>query len=159
TRRDSSDGKTVPFLKIIKGGVPGQLIELSGERTVFGRHPSSQVVLDNSAISRHHAQILETHGTYFLEDLRSRNGTQLNDDSVRGRIELHDSDEIKLCDYVFEFLMAPPAHLGDDKTRGLNRPTGSWSGARRQSGGTGDNPPQVTLPKPTDDDPQQGSSI
>jgi pSer/pThr/pTyr-binding forkhead associated (FHA) protein len=61
-------------------------------------------VLDNAAVSRHHAQILESHGTYYLEDLRSRNGTQLNDATVQGRVELHDGDQIHLCDYIFNFL-------------------------------------------------------
>lgn len=148
----------MPFLQVIKGGAPGQLIELSGERTVFGRHPSSQVVLDNSAISRHHAQILENHGTYFLEDLRSRNGTQLNDVSVRGRIELHDSDEIKLCDYVFQFLLNPAGRQTGETKSGTDRPTGSWSGAPRKQTAAGDGP-HVTLPPNSSEDPQQGSSI
>lgn len=151
----------MPFLQVIKGGTPGQLIELSGERTVFGRHPSSQVVLDNSAISRHHAQILENHGSYFLEDLRSRNGTQLNDVAVRGRIELHDSDEIKLCDYVFQFLMTPSVRVGGENKGGNERPTGNWAGGTKKPRSKGDDkPPPTAIPTTlADDDSQQGSSI
>lgn len=147
----------MPFLKIIKGSTPGQLIELIGERTVFGRHPSSQVVLDNSAISRHHAQILENHGTYFLEDLRSRNGTQLNDESIRGRTELHDADEIKLCDYVFQFLKQTPANMGGERMRGFDS-TSSGSGRRRRMSDSA--MPVVSLPgaSPSDSAPP-GSSI
>lgn len=92
-------------LKLISGGPIGQILPLSGERMLLGRHPTCQIVLDNAAISRHHAQILETHGEYFLEDLRSRNGTLLNELPVRGRMTLHDGDEVKLCDFVFQFLM------------------------------------------------------
>lgn len=96
-------------LKLIRGGAIGQILPLNGDRVVLGRHPTCQIVLDNVAVSRHHAQILESHGTYFLEDLRSRNGTQLNTESIRGRVELKDGDQIKLCDYVFQFLVSSTA--------------------------------------------------
>jgi sigma-B regulation protein RsbU (phosphoserine phosphatase) len=101
----------VALLKLVKGGAVGQVIPLSGERILLGRHPSCQIVLDNAAVSRHHAQILENHGTYYLEDLRSRNGTQLNDVSIEGRIELHDGDQIHLCDYVFTFVEASMTNI------------------------------------------------
>lgn len=94
-------------LKVIRGNTTGQLLELHGERTVLGRHPNCQIVLDNASVSRHHAQILESHGNYFIEDLRSRNGTQINGDTISGRVELNDGDEVKLCDYTFEFLLRP----------------------------------------------------
>lgn len=97
------------LLKLIRGGAVGQLLPLSGDRTVLGRHPSCQIVLDNAAVSRQHAQILENHGTHFLEDLRSRNGTQLNDESIRGRVELKDGDQIGVCDFVFQYLLTSSA--------------------------------------------------
>jgi phosphoserine phosphatase RsbU/P len=104
--RLSTPLESIPLavLKLIKGGNVGQLLPLGSERTVLGRHPSCQIVLDNAAISRQHAQVLESHGSYFLEDLRSRNGTHLNDMPVKGRVELKDGDEVKLCDFVFHFL-------------------------------------------------------
>lgn len=158
TRGDGSGESTVPFLKVIKGGVPGQLIELQGDRIVFGRHPSSQVVLDNSAISRHHAQILENHGTYFLEDLRSRNGTHLNDVAVRGRIELHDADEIKLCDYVFQFLMKAPTSVRGDKAQKRGGPATRSSQSRETA--TLDVPSgEIALPLSGMSSTPQGSSI
>ena len=86
-----------------QGNVPWNLLELHGERTVFGRHPSSQIVLDNEAVSRHHAQILESHGHFFLEDLKSRNGTLVNGRPVDQPTELRDNDSITLCDFEFHF--------------------------------------------------------
>lgn len=75
---------------------------------LIGRHPGCEIVIDNVAVSRHHAQILESHGTYFLEDLRSRNGTFLNDVAVEGRMELHETDAVKVCDVVFKFYVQLP---------------------------------------------------
>jgi len=95
----------VTVLKVVKGPAAGAVFELHGERTVMGRHPNCHVVLENGAVSRHHAQILESHGSYFLEDLRSRNGTYLNDEQLDGRAELNDGDEIRVCDIVMLFEM------------------------------------------------------
>ncbi|HVW01464.1 MAG TPA: SpoIIE family protein phosphatase, partial [Planctomycetaceae bacterium] len=45
----------------------------------------------------------ESHGSYFLEDLRSRNGTLLNRKRIERRTELNEGDEINVCDVVFSF--------------------------------------------------------
>ncbi len=94
-------------VKVLRGPDPGSVHEIKGERTVIGRHPNSHLVFDNGAISRHHAQILESHGSYYLEDLRSRNNTYLNGELVEGRTELQDGDQIRLCDIVLTFLLQP----------------------------------------------------
>ena len=97
----------MPFLKVIKGNCAGQVLALSGATVVLGRHPSCQITLDDGSVSRQHAQIVEEKGHFILEDLRSRNGTQLNRHSIRNRTELHDGDEIKVCDYTFIFMLNP----------------------------------------------------
>ena len=97
------DAVAVAFLKVIKGSSAGQLLTLSGERTILGRHPSCQIVLDNGSVSRQHAQVIESDGAFFIEDLHSRNGTQVNGTSIRGRTELRDGDEVQVCDYAFHF--------------------------------------------------------
>ncbi|MGC1272948.1 MAG: SpoIIE family protein phosphatase [Planctomycetaceae bacterium] len=99
----------MPFLRVEQGSVPGQILEVSGERVVIGRHPSCEIVLDNAAVSRHHAQISESHGAYYLEDLRSRNRTFVNGLPVDVSTELRDGDEIQLCDLSFRFLVEPPS--------------------------------------------------
>jgi serine phosphatase RsbU (regulator of sigma subunit) len=95
-------------LRVVRGSVPGQVVQVKGEKTVLGRHPSCQVVLDNASVSRTHAQITESHGAYVIEDLHSRNGTFVNGQKIRERIELSDGDEIKVCDVVMTFHMSLP---------------------------------------------------
>lgn len=102
------------FLKVIAGSAPGQIIELTETQTVVGRHPDSQIVLDNAAVSRHHAQILESHGRFYLEDLRSRNGTFVNNKQILQRSELKPSDRIDICEIVLEFLLDHPQQFEDD---------------------------------------------
>lgn len=90
-------------LKVVSGDEAGRVAELAGERTVIGRHPNCQIVFENAAISRHHCQILESHGTFYLEDLRSRNGTHLNGQPVEGRTQLEENDQIRICDIIATF--------------------------------------------------------
>lgn len=91
------------MLRVVRGTSPGSVISLTGERCIIGRHPNCQIVFDNPAISRHHAQFLESHGSYFIEDLRSRNGTLLNGKRLDGRTALADGDQIKISDVVLTF--------------------------------------------------------
>ena len=94
-------------LQVVSGSTEGKQYPLTAERIVLGRHPNCQVVLDNGVVSRHHAQILESHGTFYVEDLRSRNGTYVNEQRIEGRAELEDGDEIRLCDVVLQFILYP----------------------------------------------------
>ncbi|HEV3301517.1 MAG TPA: SpoIIE family protein phosphatase [Planctomycetaceae bacterium] len=105
------------FLHVIKGSRPGQVLELRGERMVLGRHPSCEIVLDNAAVSRQHAQILNRRGTFFLEDLRSRNRTYLNGTPIDARTPLNDADEVTICDIVLQFF-----HAAKDDSTGVSTP-------------------------------------
>jgi len=99
----------VAYLRVDKGSCPGQILELTGARMIVGRHPSCEIVLDNVAVSRRHAQILESHGNYFIEDLRSRNRTFLNGTAVDGRVPLADADTIAVCDVELSFHLHAPS--------------------------------------------------
>jgi len=94
-------------LQILSGDAVGKQFPMIAERTILGRHPNCQVVLNSSVVSRQHAQVLESHGTFYIEDLRSRNGTFLNEQKISGRTELHDGDQIRLCDVVLNFVLFP----------------------------------------------------
>ena len=96
----------------------------------MGRHPDCELVLDNAAISRQHAQILESHGSYFLEDMRSRNGTYLNEELIEGRQELKDGDLIRICDATIRIDLNASASsiniqtLGESPRLGADGPAG-----------------------------------
>ncbi len=48
----------------------------------IGRLPDNTVVIDNPAVSGHHARIFPDGVEYILEDLRSKNGTYVNEEHV-----------------------------------------------------------------------------
>ena len=108
-------------LEAIKGLTPGKLFPLEKPCTVLGRHPDCDIVLDVGAVSREHARILKLSDGFFVEDLQSRNGTFLNEESVHGRRKLAENDRLRICDMVFVFHQAadeatvasPPGEPGD----------------------------------------------
>lgn len=89
---------------------------------VLGRHPNCDIVLEVGAVSREHAQLIRSGDNYFLEDLKSRNGTFLNNEAVDGRRKLHEKDQIRICDLVFMF------HLGSPEVT-IDRPENLEQGA------------------------------
>jgi serine phosphatase RsbU (regulator of sigma subunit)/pSer/pThr/pTyr-binding forkhead associated (FHA) protein len=101
----------MPILQVIQGPEPGRQLQFDGERTILGRHPECDVVLDAAAVSRQHARIIRESGQYFLEDLGSRNGTLLNGAPITGRRLLHDGDQLVICDLSFQFYGTPPSDM------------------------------------------------
>jgi serine phosphatase RsbU (regulator of sigma subunit)/pSer/pThr/pTyr-binding forkhead associated (FHA) protein len=77
--------------------------ELIGEKYVLGRHPDCDIIVDVGAVSRHHARVSREGNRYFIEDMRSRNGTFVNGLCVSGRYALSSGDEIRVCDVTFTF--------------------------------------------------------
>jgi hypothetical protein len=55
-----------------------RVLDLAGERFVLGRSEQCAVALDAEVCSRQHALVEFSAGTWFVRDLRSRNGTYLN---------------------------------------------------------------------------------
>lgn len=139
------------FLKVISGSIPGQIIELTEDQTVLGRHPNSQIVLDNAAVSRHHAQVLFSHGRYFLEDLRSRNGTFLNDEAVTNRRELQERDQIDICEIVLQFSTDFPKNEAIDSDYDLGPAASQLAASVTRIG--------QAIPSTESPDPLESSSI
>lgn len=68
-------------------------IPLDRPRVTIGRKPDNDLVIDNPAVSGHHAWIFEDQGNYFIEDLGSINGTFVNDEKVQ-KHQLKNTDRV-----------------------------------------------------------------
>ena len=63
----------------------------------LGRESSNDVTADDPSVSRRHAAIRGDASGFWLEDLRSRNGTFVNGQIVEGEgVHLRDLDAIQL---------------------------------------------------------------
>ena len=84
-----------------------------GEMTV-GRHPDSNIHLDGPAVSTAHALIFTIDDESFIEDLKSTNGTFLNQRRI-AKHHLADGDAVRIDHYELVYLRdltaseAPPA--------------------------------------------------
>lgn len=64
---------------------------------IIGRLPECNLFLPFGGVSRRHARILKTNGgAWVIEDMGSKNGTQVNQKFVTSAEELHDGDVIWL---------------------------------------------------------------
>ncbi|MBN2217304.1 MAG: SpoIIE family protein phosphatase [Pirellulales bacterium] len=91
------------ILRVREGLNPGQILPLDRDLLVLGRNPDCDIVVDAGAVSRQHAQLVRVDGRFYVEDLKSRNGTFLNGQRVFGRQPLRENDELRICDLVFVF--------------------------------------------------------
>ena len=79
-----------------------QEIAINKPRVTIGRRPSNDVVLNHLAISGNHAVIETQMNDFYLEDLNSTNGTQVNGQPVK-RHYLQNGDVISLAKYLIKF--------------------------------------------------------
>jgi len=71
----------------------------------IGRHEDNTIVIDNLAVSAHHARIDKTDSGYILTDLQSTNGTFVNDKKIVSH-KLSHGDNIVIGKHVLLFVGA-----------------------------------------------------
>ncbi len=92
-------------LVVTRGEAAGSRILLDLPTTTAGRHPDSDIFLDDITVSRRHAEIVRTDDGYRVRDAGSLNGTYVN----RERIEeapLNHGDVLQVGKYKLHFLIA-----------------------------------------------------
>ena len=87
------------------------------ERLLLGRDPTNDVVLDDPRVSRVHAQVTRVGRRYYVTDLRSANGTFVNDQRVEGNVWLSPRDTIRIGPY--KLVMGEDQFTRYDETAGL----------------------------------------
>lgn len=60
-----------------------EVFKLEGHLWTAGRHPSCEIIINDSAISRKHFDISNTPEGYFVTDHGSSNGTKLNNEDIK----------------------------------------------------------------------------
>ncbi len=83
----------------------GRQIRLADGENIIGREPEAAVWLDFFTVSRRHARIVIAGERATLEDLGSKNGTQVRGQRVTGVVDLADGDEIRIGAIILNFRM------------------------------------------------------
>ncbi|HEY2447685.1 MAG TPA: BTAD domain-containing putative transcriptional regulator [Mycobacterium sp.] len=87
-------------------GNDGQRHQLDAS-TRIGRRPDNDIVLDDDDVSRYHAVIIDTGGSFVISDLRSTNGILVHGRRIRTSATLTDGDQIRIGGYEFVFEIIP----------------------------------------------------
>jgi pSer/pThr/pTyr-binding forkhead associated (FHA) protein len=80
-------------------GAELKTFEIDKPVVTIGRNKNNDVFIDNLGISKKHARIVKQQGRYVLEDLKSTNGTLLNDKKVTQAL-LNGKDVITIGKYT-----------------------------------------------------------
>lgn len=83
----------------------------------IGRDATNDVVLDIPVVSRFHAQVEKVGQRYRVRDLRSSNGTFVNDQRIEGDVWLKPDDSIRVGPY--RFVMGQDQLAQYDESAGL----------------------------------------
>ncbi len=90
-------------LVVINGVDLGKKYELTQDEVIIGRSSKVDIQIDEESISRNHAVIENDGEQVVIRDLRSTNGTYVNDRPVN-ECSLRDGDQIKVGRTIFKFL-------------------------------------------------------
>jgi serine phosphatase RsbU (regulator of sigma subunit) len=88
---------------------------LDKERVTIGRSRENDVFLPDQWLSRHHAEIRQKDGSFFLVDLGSKNGTLLNGVRVTGESKLGGGDVITLGEHLLTLQLAASGAPDEDE--------------------------------------------
>ncbi|MGW5851469.1 FHA domain-containing protein [Streptomyces sp. NPDC055254] len=91
------------LLIVRRGPNSGSRFLLDGELTTAGRHPQSDIFLDDVTVSRRHVEFRRSQdGGFTVGDVGSLNGTYVNREPIDS-VALHNGDEVQIGKYRMVF--------------------------------------------------------
>jgi pSer/pThr/pTyr-binding forkhead associated (FHA) protein len=92
------------ILVVRRGPNAGSTFALDAATTSIGRHPDSDLFLDDVTVSRRHALIRRTPDGYTISDVGSLNGTYVRGERI-DTTELTDMSDVQIGRFVLTFLL------------------------------------------------------
>ena len=99
------------LLVVKRGPNAGSRFLLDQDTTSAGRHPDSDIFLDDVTVSRRHAEFRREGGDFVVVDVGSLNGTYVNRDRI-DRVQLKDGDEVQIGKYRLVYFSGPSGRSG-----------------------------------------------
>ncbi len=90
------------LLVVQRGPGAGNRFLLDLDLVTAGRHPESEIFLDDVTVSRRHAEFHRTGTEFAVRDVGSLNGTYVNRDRI-DQVSLKDGDEVQIGKYRLVF--------------------------------------------------------
>lgn len=100
-------GDSAAMVVVKRGPNAGSKFVLENEVTRAGRHPESDIFLDDITVSRRHAEIHRGPESYRVRDAGSLNGTYLNRERIEEAV-LANGDELQIGKFRLVFFVGGP---------------------------------------------------
>lgn len=81
---------------IVEGPRQGHCFELDRKTALIGRSSENDIQIDEPSVSRNHAKILKEKEKYYVEDLKSTNGTWINGNAIASGRKFHVEDGVPI---------------------------------------------------------------
>lgn len=92
-------------LRVLHGSKRGHELEVKGPHFFIGRGENCHLRAQSDLISRRHCALIIEEASVKIRDLRSKNGTLVNGDTIEGDVELKTGDKLKVGPLEFEVLI------------------------------------------------------
>lgn len=96
------------LLLVQRGPSAGARFLLDIDEVSAGRHPDSDIFLDDITVSRRHAVFTRSDDGYQVRDLGSLNGTYVNRDRIEREISLTGGDEVQIGKFRLIYFAGAP---------------------------------------------------
>ena len=94
---------TMAMVVVKRGPNAGSKFMLDSDVTRAGRHPDSDIFLDDITVSRRHAEFVRKGEGYQVKDVGSLNGTYVNRERI-DEVTLANGDEVQIGKFKLVFL-------------------------------------------------------
>jgi hypothetical protein len=92
------------MLVVRRGPNAGSTFVLEADETTIGRHPDSDIFLDDVTVSRRHAVVRHRADGYEVSDVGSLNGTYVDHERIESA-PLRDMQELQVGRFVLSFVV------------------------------------------------------
>ncbi len=104
SRAKGGNSEKLPRIVIIEGAEPGAATDYPiDEQLIIGRSPDCDIILEDTFASAHHARVYPANSAYWLEDLKSTNGTTAGNQQIDVPVRLNKGSTFRIGQSVFEF--------------------------------------------------------
>lgn len=106
---NSEISRGAPYLKLINlrdsiGFKVNEVYRLA-EKNTIGRDKSNNICLETQYLSKSHAQIIKNNNEYYIQDMNSKNGTNVNHERISNSLyKLKNGDIVELGQISFLFV-------------------------------------------------------
>jgi predicted component of type VI protein secretion system len=86
---------------LAEGPQKGKVLEIRLPQFLVGRDPQCHLRPASAMISKRHCALIQRDNKVFVRDFDSTNGTFVNDQPVKGEVEVHHDDKLKIGPLLF----------------------------------------------------------